>query len=148
MFSSLFGFRAFCADTKPDTKVLFHPYLPEADFWTGLFPMARHPKQWGIGAANPAVNTMGVRAHDRDLIFTTAFPEVFVLAFLFCTDGHHGIEPRCAPGWNHTCATGSEQQQRNDEQEYSRIKRAYAIQHGANESRRRDAAGYPESESK
>jgi hypothetical protein len=25
MFSSLFDFRAFCGDTKPDTKVLFHP---------------------------------------------------------------------------------------------------------------------------
>ncbi len=67
--------------------------------------------------------------------------------FLFCSESLHRIEPRSAPCGNKACGTSDRQQYCNDPQKYSRIERAYAIQHGANQMRLPNAGSQAEPES-
>jgi hypothetical protein len=69
------------------------------------------------------------------------------LRILLCSESDHWVEPGGAPGRNEA-GYGSDQQQNCDHgQEYSRIKWARAIQHGADQLSRRNTAGYSECES-
>jgi hypothetical protein len=76
MLSSLFGFREFFRDTKPDIKVLFHPYFPEPDFWTGI------ASECGIAAVDDKPGCGCV------VILRTKLPELSRLAKIVADPNH------------------------------------------------------------
>jgi hypothetical protein len=59
---------------------------------------------------------------------------------LFRSEGNHWVQARSAPCWNEACPGSDQQQYCNDGTKYGRIEWADAIQHGADQLCRGDAA--------